>query len=109
MPWWKIIAFLIAGLVGLPIGASLLVDGSVNIARVMGVSETVIGLTLVAIGTSLPELATSVAAAFRKQADVAMGNVIGSNVFNLLGIIGVAGLVGQSCRFRPRCCTMTSG
>lgn len=95
MPWWKIIGFLVAGLIGLPMGADFLVDGSVNIARVLGISEAVIGLTLVAIGTSLPELATSIAAAFRKQADVAMGNVIGSNVFNLLGIIGVAGLVGD--------------
>ncbi|MDP2739562.1 MAG: calcium/sodium antiporter [Pseudorhodobacter sp.] len=95
MPWWKISSFLAVGLIGLPIGADLLVESSVNIARVLGISETVIGLTLVAIGTSLPELATSIAAAFRKQADVAMGNVIGSNVFNLLGIIGVAGLVGD--------------
>lgn len=94
MKGWKIAAFLIAGLIGLPVGADLLVDSSVSIARTFGVSETIIGLTLVAIGTSLPELATSVAAAFRKQADVAIGNVIGSNVFNLLGIIGIAGLVG---------------
>lgn len=93
-PWWKIIVFLSIGLIGLPVGADLLVDGSADIARVFGISETVIGLTLVAVGTSLPELATSVIAAFKKQADVAMGNVIGSNVFNLLGIIGVAGFVG---------------
>ncbi len=94
MPWWKVAAFLIAGLVGLPIGADLLVDGAVSIARTMGVSETVIGLTLVAVGTSLPELAASVAAALKRSADVALGNVVGSNLFNLLGIIGVAGLVG---------------
>jgi cation:H+ antiporter len=93
-PWWKIIAFLILGLIGLPLGADFLVTGASSIARVFGISETVIGLTLVAIGTSLPELATSVVAALKKQADVAMGNVIGSNVFNLLGIIGVAGFVG---------------
>ncbi|RPE66292.1 cation:H+ antiporter [Pacificibacter maritimus] len=95
LPWWKIIAFLIAGLIGLPIGAELLVNASTNIARDFGVSETVIGLTLVAIGTSLPELATTVMAALRKQADVAFGNVIGSNMFNLLGIIGVSSLVGN--------------
>jgi cation:H+ antiporter len=94
MPWWKIIAFLVAGLIGLPLGAEFLVNGAADIARVYGISETVIGLTLVAVGTSLPELATSVIAAFKRQADVSMGNVIGSNVFNLLGIIGVAGLVG---------------
>ena len=95
LPWWKIIGFLIAGLIGLPIGAELLVNASTNIAREFGVSETVIGLTLVAIGTSLPELATTVMAALRKQADVAFGNVIGSNMFNLLGIIGVSSLVGD--------------
>jgi cation:H+ antiporter len=94
MAWWKIWAFLGAGIIGLQIGADLLVTGASAIARIFGISETVIGLTLVAVGTSLPELATSVIAAFKKQADVAMGNVIGSNVFNLLGIIGIAGLVG---------------
>ncbi|MCL4186582.1 MAG: calcium/sodium antiporter [Rhodobacteraceae bacterium] len=94
MPWWKIALFLGAGLVGLPLGADLLVDGAVRIARGLGVSETVIGLTLVAVGTSLPELATSVVAAIKRSADVALGNVLGSNIFNLLGIIGVAGLVG---------------
>jgi len=94
LAWWKIIGFLILGLIGLPLGASLLVDGSVNIARDFGIEETVIGLTLVAIGTSLPELATTVMAALRRQADVAVGNVIGSNMFNLLGIMGVASLVG---------------
>lgn len=92
--WGKIMFFLILGLIGLPLGANLLVDGSVNIARDFGISETVIGLTLIAIGTSLPELATTVMAALRRQADVALGNVIGSNMFNLLGIMGVASLVG---------------
>lgn len=94
MRGWKIAFFLIAGLIGLPLGAELLVRGSVVIARDFGVSETVIGLTLVAIGTSLPELATTVMAAIRKSGDVALGNVIGSNLFNLLGIMGVAALVG---------------
>jgi len=93
MPWWRIIGFLALGLVGLPLSADLLVDNAVVIAREFGISETVIGLTLVAIGTSLPELATTVMAALRRQADVALGNVIGSNIFNLLGIIGVASLV----------------
>lgn len=94
MPWGKVILFLMLGLIGLPIGANILVEASVHIARHYGVSETVIGLTLVALGTSLPELATTVMAAYRKQADVALGNVIGSNMFNLLAIIGVASLVG---------------
>lgn len=94
MPWWKIGLFLVLGLVGLPLGADLLVDSSVAIAQAFGVSDTVIGLTLVAIGTSLPELATTVMAAIRRQSDVALGNVIGSNMFNLLAIIGIAALVG---------------
>ena len=93
MPWIKVLVLLALGLVGLPIGASLLVDSSVDIARDFGISETAIGLTLVAIGTSLPELATTVMAAVRRQADVALGNVIGSNMFNLLGIMGIASLI----------------
>ncbi|MFV2035069.1 MAG: sodium:calcium antiporter, partial [Halocynthiibacter sp.] len=95
MPWWRISVFMVLGLVGLPLGADFLVDGSVNIARTFGVSETVIGLTLVALGTSLPELATTIMAALRRQADVALGNVIGSNMFNLLAIIGVTSFVGE--------------
>ncbi|KUJ76369.1 sodium:proton exchanger [Ruegeria marisrubri] len=95
MPYWKIGIYLVLGLVGLPMGASLLVDNASIIARTYGVSETVIGLTLVAVGTSLPELATTVMAALRRQADVALGNVIGSNMFNLLAIIGVATLFGR--------------
>jgi cation:H+ antiporter len=95
LPWGKIILFLGLGLIGLPLGADLLVDGAVNIARVFGMSETVIGLTLVAFGTSLPELAAVVAAAFRGHGDVALGGVIGSNMFNLLAIIGIAALVGD--------------
>lgn len=94
MPRWQIALYLVLGLIGLPLGADLLVDNSIIIARAFGVSETVIGLTLVAIGTSLPELATTVMAALRRQADVALGNVIGSNMFNLLAIIGIASLVG---------------
>ncbi|KUF12785.1 calcium/sodium antiporter [Pseudoponticoccus marisrubri] len=93
MPWWKILLFLALGLVGLPLGADLLVDSASEIALMFGVPDTVIGLTLVALGTSLPELATTVMAAIRRQADVAIGNVIGSNMFNLLAIIGVASLI----------------
>ncbi|WP_246253454.1 calcium/sodium antiporter [Sulfitobacter maritimus] len=94
MAGWQIALFLILGLVGLPLGANLLVDNATIIAQTYGVSDTVIGLTLVAVGTSLPELATTVMAALRRQADVALGNVIGSNMFNLLAIIGIASLVG---------------
>lgn len=94
MPVWRIGVFLVLGLIGLPLGANLLVENASIIARMYNVSETVIGLTLVAVGTSLPELATTVMAALRRQADVALGNVIGSNMFNLLGIIGIATFFG---------------
>ena len=95
MPYWRIALFLVLGLVGLPLGANLLVENASVIARTYGVSDTVIGLTLVAIGTSLPELATTMMAALRRQADVALGNVIGSNMFNLLAIVGVATFFGN--------------
>ena len=94
MPIWHIAVFLILGLIGLPLGADILVDNATIIAKTYGISDTAIGLTLVAIGTSLPELATTVMAALRRQADVALGNVIGSNMFNLLAVIGVATLFG---------------
>jgi cation:H+ antiporter len=94
MAWLLIFGFLAGGLIGLPLGANLLVENATIIAKTYGVSDTVIGLTLVAIGTSLPELATTVMAALRRQADVALGNVIGSNMFNLLAIISIAALVG---------------
>ncbi|MEM6941847.1 MAG: calcium/sodium antiporter [Pseudomonadota bacterium] len=94
MPKWQIGVFLILGLIGLPVGAGLLVENASTIAKAYGVSDTVIGLTMVAIGTSLPELATTVMATLRRQADVALGNVLGSNMFNLLAIIGIASLVG---------------
>jgi len=91
--WWKITIMLAIGVVGLPFGANLLVEGAINIAQRAGVDDAVIGLTMVAIGTSLPELATTVMAAYRKEADVAIGNVIGSNIFNLLGVIGITSLI----------------
>lgn len=87
--------FLFAGLIGIVVGADFLVDGAVTVARSLGVSEAIIGLTLVALGTSLPELVTSVASAMKGESDVAVGNVIGSNVFNLLGILGVSSVVGS--------------
>ncbi|MBN2739378.1 MAG: calcium/sodium antiporter [Rhodobacteraceae bacterium] len=94
-PGWRVALLLLAGLAGLPLGADLLVDGASNIASAMGVSDAVIGLTLVALGTSLPELATSITAAVKGRSDVALGNVVGSNIFNLLCIIGVAGMFGK--------------
>jgi len=80
-------------MVALVVGAQLLITGASEIARSFGVSEAVIGLSLVALGTSLPELATSVMAALRGHADVAVGNVVGSNIFNILGILGLTALV----------------
>jgi cation:H+ antiporter len=94
MARWKIGLLVGVGVLGLPFGAHLLIDGARGVALALGVSEAAIGLTLVAIGTSLPELATTVSAAMRRQADVAMGNVIGSNLFNILAIMGVASLFG---------------
>jgi cation:H+ antiporter len=86
-------------LVGLGIiifGGRLLVDSAVALARVLGLSETVIGLTIVAVGTSLPEFVTSVLAAVRRQTDIAVGNVLGSNIYNILGIGGVTGLIAPT-------------
>jgi cation:H+ antiporter len=84
------------GLVLVVIGGKFLVDGAVALARGYGISETVIGLTIVAVGTSMPELVTSVVAAFRRQAEVAFGNVVGSNIYNILGIGGVTALIAPT-------------
>ena len=89
----RIAIWLGAGLVLLPLGANLLVNGATQIAQDFGISDTVIGLTLVAVGTSLPELAASVAAALKGRADMALGNVVGSNIFNILAILGITSIV----------------
>lgn len=93
LPVWKIAFFILIGLGGLICGSNIFVDGATNIARTLGVSEAVIGLTIVACGTSLPELATSVVAARKGQSAIAIGNVIGSNVFNILLILGTTGTI----------------
>ena len=93
--FWKIILFLSLGFIGLPIGADILVKNASFIAKSYGLSDEVIGLTLVALGTSLPELATTLMAALRKQAEVALGNVIGSNIFNLFAIVGITTMFGD--------------
>jgi cation:H+ antiporter len=85
--------FLVLGGAGLPLGAWLLVDGAVAVARTLGVSEAAIGVTVVALGTSLPELATTLVAAWKRHGDVAIGNVLGSNLFNILAIMGTAAVV----------------
>ncbi|HEX2958832.1 MAG TPA: calcium/sodium antiporter [Chitinispirillaceae bacterium] len=83
----------IGGLVLLVFGSRFFVDGAIDIARILGVSEAVIGLTIVAGGTSLPELATSVIAAVKKESDIAIGNIVGSNIFNILAILGISGMI----------------
>ena len=88
------LAWTVGGLLLLVAGARLLVNGAVGIAEGFGVSEAVIGLTLVAMGTSLPELTVSLLAALRKQVDLAVGNILGSNIFNLAGVLGVSALIG---------------
>lgn len=90
MPFWKASLYIIGGLAGLIYGGQLFVDSSSEIARMLGVGESIIGLTLVAMGTSLPELATSVVAALKKSPEMAIGNVIGSNLFNVFFVLGVS-------------------
>lgn len=90
---WRAIAFLLLGLVGLVLGSNVFVDNASALARVLGVSDAVIGLTVVAGGTSMPELATSIVAARKGNSGIAIGNVLGSNVFNILFILGVTGVI----------------
>jgi cation:H+ antiporter len=85
--------FILAGLGGLVLGAGYLIDGATTIARAIGVSDLIIGLTIVAAGTSLPEVATSIIATLRKERDIAIGNVVGSNIFNILSILGISAMV----------------
>jgi cation:H+ antiporter len=94
--WGPNLAFLAVGLILLALGARWLVAGAVATAQAFGVSELVIGLTVVAAGTSLPEVATSVLASLRGERDIAVGNVVGSNLFNLLGVLGFGGLIARS-------------
>jgi len=89
------IVFIIAGLAGLIFGSDLFVKGAVEVAKIFGISDLVIGLTIVAVGTSLPELVTSVIAAIKKETDIAIGNIVGSNIFNILGILGITGMVKE--------------
>lgn len=92
-PMWIQILLTLGGLGLLMVGASQLVTGAISLAEMAGIPDTVIGLTIVAVGTSLPELVTSVMAAIKKHADVAIGNIVGSNIFNILGILGVTAFV----------------
>jgi cation:H+ antiporter len=92
-PPWQDVLFIIGGLIMLVMGARIFVSGAVSMAKMLHISEAVIGLTVIAVGTSLPELATSVVASFRREGDIAIGNVVGSNIFNILAILGIASLV----------------
>ena len=93
MPGKKITLFFLAGVIGLFFGGMWTVDGAVALANRLGRSESFVGLTIVAVGTSLPELVTSMIAAFRRQTDIAVGNVVGSNIFNILWILGLSSLI----------------
>ena len=92
-PLWKCVVLFLSGLFGLVVGGEMIVKSAVAIARYCGVAESVIGLTIVALGTSLPELATSVVAAFKHNNDIAIGNVVGSNIFNVFFILGTSAII----------------
>lgn len=92
-PLWKTLLMIVAGLAGLVFGGRLSVNNAVDIAYALGISERIIGLTIIAAGTSLPELATSAVAAYRKNADIAVGNVVGSNIFNVFFVLPISALI----------------
>ncbi|MBX2913629.1 MAG: calcium/sodium antiporter [Cyclobacteriaceae bacterium] len=92
-PLWQSIALIVVGIMGLYFGGGWVVDGATEMARLLGVSQGVIGLTVIAIGTSLPELVTSAVAAYKGNTDMAVGNAIGSNIFNLLWIVGITSVI----------------
>ncbi|MCR5645426.1 MAG: calcium/sodium antiporter [Bacteroidales bacterium] len=93
MPWWKTIVFLVLGILGLYIGGELVSNNAQTIAKAWGMSEAMIGLTVVAMATSLPELITSIVAATKKNSGIAIGNVLGSNILNIFVVLGVSGLI----------------
>ncbi|MFN2300804.1 MAG: calcium/sodium antiporter [Gammaproteobacteria bacterium] len=92
-PQWQYVAMVLVGIGVLVLGANLLVSASVELARAFGLREALIGLTIIALGTSLPELATSAVASFKREGDIAVGNVLGSNLFNILAVLGLTALV----------------
>jgi cation:H+ antiporter len=93
LSWFKSIIYFTGGITGLYLGSELLVENAVSISREFGISERIIGVTIIAIGTSLPELTTSVIAAISKQTDLALGNILGSNIMNILSIIGLTAII----------------
>ena len=93
LPMWKCVIFIVGGMIAIKFGGDFVVDSASAIALAFGLSQTLIGLTIVAMGTSLPELMTSIVAARKNEVDMALGNVIGSNIFNILLVLGVAGAI----------------
>ncbi len=93
MPVWKMLALIVAGGVMIVLGSDVAVDAATELARIFGMSERLIGLTIVAFGTSLPELVTSVTAALKGKADIAVGSIVGSNIFNILFVVGTSALI----------------
>lgn len=93
MPIWKSLLLLLSGIFGLYYGADLFVESSVEVAKIFGVSERIIGITVIAVGTSLPEMATSIIAAINKKTEIAIGNILGSNIMNILAIIGTTAVI----------------
>lgn len=99
-PLYKIVLYILIGIVALRFGADFLVDGAVQLAEKIGVDDRIISVTVVAVGTSIPELAASIVAAFKKEQDLAVGNLIGSNIFNILFVLGASSLISYSPLFR---------
>lgn len=93
MPVWKLLVFMIGGIAAIAVGGKMVVESASNIAREFGMSDNLIGLTIVAMGTSLPELVTSIVAARKNEVDMALGNVVGSNIFNILFVLGIASAI----------------
>lgn len=92
-PLWKSLLLILIGVLGLYFGSDILVDNAVQISKVFGISERVIGVTVIAVGTSLPELVTSIIAGIKKETDIAIGNILGSNIMNILAIIGITSII----------------
>ena len=100
-PAWRMVMLILIGLVGMPLGSRMLVDGGISLGDELGASPTIVGLTILAVGSSLPELGASLAAAVRKQSDVAMGNILGANIFNILGAGGVVAILAPREQLSP--------
>ena len=93
LPIWQCVVYIVIGIAGIALGGDWVVDGASTIASAFGISQNIIGLTIVAVGTSLPELVTSVVAARKNEVDMALGNAVGSNIFNILMVLGIASLI----------------